>query len=80
MQCLVSIINPPQPVSIVLNRFWFLTKDLVRVLNSNVKPRSSLEFQIQDLTLLRTIENGCGGRASVLTFNERHPNRFLSYM
>ena len=53
------IINPPHPFSIVLNRFWFLSKDpvpAVRVLNSNVKPGSNLEFQIQDLNLLRTIE------------------------
>ena len=33
-------INPPYPFSIVLNRFWFLTKDPVRVLKK--RPGSSL--------------------------------------
>ena len=51
-----KVINPPHLFSIVLNRFWFLSKDPVQILNSNVKPGSSLEFQIQDLNLLRTIE------------------------
>ena len=51
---LKSLVNPPHPFSIVLNHFWFTSKDQVRVLNSNVKPGSSLEFQI--LNLLRTIE------------------------
>ena len=60
---LTLTINPQHPFSIVLNRFWFLSKDPVRVLNSNVNPAVRVLIWISNSRPkpLENNRNVCGG-------------------
>ena len=57
---LFAIINPPHPFSIVLNRFWYFTQDLLRTIengrvtfiNNIIKPGRALPLVASKLLIL----------------------------
>ena len=68
IHCKTCFINPPHPFSIVLNRFWYFTQDLLRTIEPLENNRKwvwyvykqhnnlvvGLVFEIQDLALRTT--------------------------